>query len=373
MKYFLDTNVLYHVSKFSVNNKINSFKLEKLISNDLCYTSIYSVFELMNNSHNGYEGFIKIYRDAIGFFRTIGFYTNNLVDKYIDMSVWNSIDIQPEKVVNSEKKKFIFYLSKRYSEDIALETMIIFTNYVELIIYVFKHSVHPRTQDISNYLGNLIDSLRLRLNRFLFNQLTSIVEKGNFNEKNIKYIHRKIILNLISEYIPIYNWSAIRLNNDEYPNYVETKQKLKEWYLSIDFDKYSLEPIKEEYVDLQNIFKAGYKLDKEHINLLKPKPVKELIMEHTMSNFKIDMNYFDYEYEFSINNIKMLLEGNFSIKANNYIDKYIVEQFMHSDADIFITFDENLLKVLRNSKEKKLKESIKIIKTLYDKKITILG
>lgn len=364
MKIFLDTNDLFYGIKYNKNKKIKSNEFENLIKTSACYISDYSLFELLNNENYNYDGFKTVFLDIMHYFEPKGFHTDSYINEYNDLEKRiKTLTLTNEESLN-QHIRLKNALIKRYKKDITFEILLMFSNYLDVTMYLFKINSHSKYKDIAEYILNLCNSLRTKIASFFVEHLKSKELKKGFTEKNIKKVVRNFILNLIVDYSETYNYVVKILNDGEYPNYDKIKNLHENWFRNIKLSNYLNKPKYEP--DLLNIFKIAQKEIREHKDktgeVLKPNTD---YFDYTMSNYKLHKNQFDFELEFIRRNMKSIFEGNMSFNTNSYIDKYIVELFMHSNCDIFITFDEKLISIISKSKEPKLQKSVKVIKGLY--------
>jgi hypothetical protein len=153
------------------------------------------------------------------------------------------------------------------------------------------------------------------------------------------------------------------MNKDEIPNYANLKRKLKDWFASVNLHDYLSDEIIEDYIDLMNFYKVNYIANKDSSLFyeINKKDYTDKFVNSAISSLALDREYYDYEMYYLKESIRSFFEGNFSIKPNNYVDRYILNLFMKTDSDIFLTFDKDMIKMMRSSKEAKIFNSLKVI------------
>ena len=362
IKYFIDTNVMYHISEIGINQGIDSLKLNKLLKTSRCVASIYSVYEILNNNHL-FNDFRNEYKKIISFFNIIDFVADSSMNRILDISKWKMIENQSNEILKEELNKFRYYLSVLYASEFSFETSIVFRNYIDIICYYLKYINYPRTASINSYIKNLMESLQMQIKNLILEELMSLSDKNTFTEKYIKKIHKTLTANLINNFIPTINWFIEIMNKDEIPNYANLKRKLKDWFASVNLHDYLSDEIIEDYIDLMNFYKVNYIANKDSSLFyeINKKDYTDKFVNSAISSLALDREYYDYEMYYLKESIRSFFEGNFSIKPNNYVDRYILNLFMKTDSDIFLTFDKDMIKMMRSSKEAKIFNSLKVI------------
>lgn len=365
-KYFIDTNVMYHISKIGINHNIDSPKLNKLLKNNRCVASIYSVYEILNNNHL-FKDFQNEYKKIISFFNIIDFVAEPSMNKILDISKWETIENQSNEILKTELTKFRYYLSIIYASELSFETAIAFRNYIDIICYYLKEIKHTRTVSVISYIKNLMESLQNQIKNLFLEELARLSDRNTFTEKYIKKMHKTLTANLINNFVPTINWFIEILNKDEIPSYTNIKNKLKEWFTSINLYDYLSEEIVEDYIDIMNFYKVNYIANKDSsfFSEMNKKEYTDKFVDSSISSLALEKEYYDYEIYYLKESIRTFFEGNFSIKTNNYVDRYILNLFMKTDSKIFLTLDKDMIKMMRSSKEAKIINSLNVIDGLF--------
>lgn len=362
--FFLDTNLIYYLTDYDINNNIDP-QIKELIKKDNYVISYYSFFEIANNP-NKKDKFFEIFDTLFKNYPNYNIITHTGFDEYINDQEFYAF-FQNKNLIEI-KNRLLPFIKNQYAYFIQLRLDYITAVYLSFFNYE-KDISHTKFQQ------KFFEKNSKNTKKILFEEFEYLINNDLFTEKNIKELYENLVYNIISNLMPFVNIV------NSYATLVKksAKNKLRYKYkhhllLKRVYGKLKRKPNDWKFNQSANPINGI----KDYAKTIFPNQSENELNEQ-IKNYLKTLIYqkgklYDFEeifFEVQFSNI-FLAEN--TLHSNDFIDFHILGLYFLEntpnnilDDNIFLTTDKRFISWMSKVNNEKTKKSYEFIKRYINK------
>ena len=361
----LDTNTMYRLAGIENEDQLDIGKLQKFIEGNKCCCSIYTIFEILNSKFSHQEK-RKVFK-YISLNKIVEEATDNINQQYESLQ---------QRHLDSEE--FYNQLLHIYGEEVIEQTYKNISFFIVCYAYttatIFIDNYEQGVSKEKQYFRKHFKTVQKKIDKHIFKiikiNLTNLLNENKYTVSDIRNMLLLTTANLMTYYYELLKKAKQLFENKDKYAYYKLIKYFKNIAKKLIKDKLNDEiEYDSSYLSVCKLILDEVKNENKCFNGCKIKNIEEYLLSKIKESiYFVDPNMKnEFEEYWLEKTIKSLYIKTAKIKPNNFLDYEIIRMLYYNKTyDVLLTFDQDMLKILKNIKScEKFKQSFDLIKSFY--------